>query len=348
MSEDKDLSVQSYEKKIVNTLRAEKYPIEIINKNSDFLNSFQGVTDEISWAAKFYKEKINKLAEAYAKDFEALVLPSVFEKGMGFEPPEEMINTLKSRYEKKISGFIEFLQISTKIRTENFYHQPTISTGWTVCFNKVDHIPFLLSLGSSKIIIFDPTFTTDLHFFVSLGAMPDIRPLTQVGNIQMPPETYLINLQVMIGAGFKQASVIVMKQRAEDIQNIKTFMNNIVMIVDTKFENEDDFSGLKWVKNSFQYGLFKKKDFLDIAKSLQIGGVIIDKSVSPMQVQKIQSLIKSNVNLNIGFELFKMGTMQYSFIQKKENVNIVYDAFESLICKMPDFVSNMSNRIQTY
>lgn len=349
MSENKDLSVQSYERKIVNTLRVEKYPLDSINKNQDFLNSFQGINDEISWAAKFYKERINKLNESYAKDFEGLVLPSVFEKGMAFDPPEEMIFLLKNKYEKKVTSYIEFLQIISKIRNEAFYNQQLINSGWTVCFNSIDHIPFILGLGSSKVIIFDPNFNMDLHFFVSLGAMPDMRPLPQVGSIMMPPDTYLINLQIMIGTSFKQASIILMKQKAEDIQNIKTFMNNISMIVDTKFNIDDDFSGLKWVKNSFQYSLFKKKDFLDIAKSLQVGGFIIDKSVSPMQVQKIQTLVKSNVNLNIGFELFKLGTTQYSFMQKKENVNIVYDSFEELICKMPDFVSKMNaNKTNTY
>lgn len=349
MSQSKDLTEQSYEKKIVNTLREEKFKLDSIKKNLDFIKNLSLMGDEVSWANKFYIAEIDKTHELYKHDFERLILPMVIEKGMGFEIPEENIAELKNKYEQKVTRLIELIQIMAKIKMEPFYSQSSLSTLWTVCFNRVNHIPFLIGLGAQKIMIFDPSFNMNLHFFASLGAMPDIRPLPSVGNIQMPPDTYLVNLQVMIGSTFKQASIILIKHLPENMTNLQMFMNNVFMVVDTKLDIDDDFSGLKWVKNSFQHSLFKKKYFLEVAKSLKLGGLIIDKAVSPMQVQKIQTLVKSSLNLNIGFELYKIGTTQYSFIQKRENVNIVFDSFESIICKMPDFVSNMgSNRTSTY
>ena len=349
MSQNKDLTEQSYEKKVVKTLREEKFELESIKKNLDFIKNLSLMGDEVAWANKFYTTEIDKIHESYKNEFEKIILPLVIEKGLSFEIPEEDVAEVKNKYEQKIAKVIELLQIIAKIKNEPFYNLSSLSTLWTVCFNRVNHIPFLIGLGAQKIMIFDPTFNMNLHFFAALGAMPDIKPLPKVGNIEMPADTYLVNLQVMIGSTFKQASIILIKHLPEDMTNLQMFMNNVFMVVDTKLDLEDDFSGLKWVKNSFQHSLFKKKYFLEVAKALKLGGIIIDKAVSPMQVQKIQTLVKSNLNLNIGFELFKIGTTQYSFIQKKENVNIVFDAFESIICKMPDFVSNMAgNRVSTY
>ena len=143
----------------------------------------------------------------------------------------------------------------------------------------------------------------------------------------------------MLGAEFKKVSILLLKQKLENLEKFFSFMVNIGIVVDTKSNLDEDFSGLKWIKNSIKYSVFKQKDFLNIAKVLKVGGLIIDKSVSPMQTQKIQSLNSSNLNFNVGFDIYKLGTLQYSIVQKVENAPIAFDTFESTICRIPEFTN---------
>lgn len=343
MSENqKDLAVQSYEKKIVTSLREEKYPIPSFVRNKDFLDNLSiSGRNVLEISNKFYRDKINKLHENYINDFNAIVIPIIAEKGITSELPEEEIYACLSKYEARITRFIEILQLASKITQESFYDQSLIGESWSLCLNSLDYLPFMLSLGSKKIIILDENFKMDLMFFAALGAMPDVRPIAKAGNIAVPPETYSITLQMMVNNQFQQISIILFKQRFESISRIIPLMSNIGLVVDVKADLDQDFSGLRWVKNSFQYSLFKKKEFLELSRNVKMGGLIIDKSVSPMQVQKIPTLVRSPVNLNIGFEIQKIGTLQYSILQKKDAPPLTYDPMEELICRIPDFVNNL-------
>ncbi len=345
MQNEQNLTIQSYEKKIITTLREEKYQLNSLNRNKDFLEHIDiSGNNSISLGNKFYNSQITKTIEEYANAFSDIVMPLVLEKGLSFETPEEDLRECMDKYDYKILKIIEKIQIINKIQQEPFFDKNLISDNWGLCLDGIDNLPFMLALGVNRMIILDETFNMNLHFFASLGAMPDIKPISKAGNIDMPPESYNIVLQIMLGTEFKKVSILLIKQKMQKVESFFSFMVNIGLIVDTKSIIEDDFSGLKWIKNSLKYSLFKKKDFLNIAKTMKVGGIIIDKSVSPMQTQKIQSLnMNNNINLNIGFEINKLGTLQYSIIQKKDNIDIVYDSFEDLICKIPDFNTKGSN-----
>ncbi|GIW21112.1 MAG: hypothetical protein KatS3mg068_0119 [Candidatus Sericytochromatia bacterium] len=341
MSNNKDLTIQSYEKKIVNTLREEKYELQSWSKNKEFLNSLDiQPTSLINISNKFYRDRIIKLYDSYCNEFSEIILPIIAEKGLTFDVPEEQVRTCMEKYDIKISKILEKIQISNKLQSENFYDKNLISSSWGICLDGIENVPFIISLGSNKVIVLDNTFNLDITFFALIGAIPDIQPITHVGNIELPPNTYRINLQLMVGTEFKQVSLIVLKQKLENIENFLSMISNIGLVVDTKISLEEDLSGLKWIKNSLQYSLFKNKNFLNIAKAIKIGGIVIDKSVSPMQVQKIQTVMKISANLNIGFEINKLGTIQYSILVKKENVPLAYDAFDRVICKIPNVISN--------
>lgn len=337
-NEQKDLAVQSYEKKIVTTLRQEKYELNSLKRNKEFLEHLNLTGhNAISLANKFYKEQINKIIESYNEAFSNILLPLVLEKGLSFEAPEEDLRECLDKYDYKILKVIEKIQIANKVQQEAFFDQALISENWGLCLDGIENLPFMLALGVNRIIILDEKFNMDLYFFASLGAMPDIKPITKAGNIDMPPDSYSINLQIMLGTEFKKVSILLLKQKFEQLEKFFSFMVNIGLIVDTKSNIDDDFSGLKWIKNSIKYSVFKKKDFLNIAKVMKVGGLVIDKSVSPMQTQKIQSLTSSSLNLNIGFEINKLGTLQYSIVQKTENSPIAFDVFENTICRIPEF-----------
>jgi hypothetical protein len=341
MSENKDLAIQSYEKKIVNTLREEKYELQSWNKNKNFINSLDTLPISIvNISNKFYKDKLIKLYDSYCHDFSEIILPIIAEKGLTFDVPEDEVRSIMDKYEIKINKIIEKIQISNKIQSENFYDKNLISSSWGLCLDGIDNVPFIMSLGSNRIIVLDENFNLDITFFAMMGAIPDIKPIYSVGNIELPPNTFRINLQLMVGTEFKQVSLIILKQKFENIEKFLSMLNNIGLVVDTKINLEEDFSGLKWIKNSLQYSLFKNKNFLNIAKAVKIGGIVIDKSVSPMQVQKIQSVMKTSANLNIGFEINKLGTIQYSILTKKESLPLAYDAFDRVICKIPDVISS--------
>lgn len=339
----KDLAIQSYEKKIVTTLREEKYELNSLKRNKEFLDHLDATGQTaVSLATKFYKDQINKILESYNQEFSEIVLPLVLEKGITFDPPEEQLAECQHKFDFKISKAIEKIQIANKIYQEPFFDAATISENWGLCLDGIENLPLMLSLGVNRIIILDEKFNMDLHFFASLGAMPDIRPIAKAGNIDMPPDSYSINLQIMLGAEFKKVSILLLKQKLENLEKFFSFMVNIGIVVDTKSNIDEDFSGLKWIKNSIKYSVFKQKDFLNIAKVLKVGGLIIDKSVSPMQTQKIQSLNASNLNFNVGFDIYKLGTLQYSIVQKVENAPIAFDTFESTICRIPEFTNKGS------
>jgi hypothetical protein len=335
---NKDLALQSYEKKIVNTLREEKFELPAILKNKGLLDNLSITGNSMTVIAnKFYKEQINKLHDAYIHDFNEIFMPLVLEKGLAFDIPEEELKICIDKYEAKINAFIEKIQIQGRITREPFFDAEAIKNNWSLCLDGVHTIPFLIALGSTRMIVLDESFNLDLHLFASLGGMPDIRPISKAGNINLPPDTFSINLQIMMNNEFKQVSIILLKQKLEKIETFLGFMENIVLIVDTKSQIDEDFTGLKWIKNSLQYSLFKKKEFLPLARLLKVGGLVIDKSVSPMQVQKISAIMKSSANLNIGYEINKLGTLQYSIMQKTEQIEaLTYDSFNGVICKIPD------------
>lgn len=346
---DKDLAIQSYEKKIVNTLREEKYELTSLKRNKDFLDGLSIIPDSrISIANKFYKEQIKKINEAYINEFNELILPLVLEKGMSFEPPEDQINECFSKYDLKVSRIIEKIQIFNKLQNEPFYDTKLISESWGICLDGIENFPFMLALGVDKMIVLDEKFDMNLYFFAALGAMPHISPIQKVGNIRLPEQSYSIDLQLMVGTDFKKISILLLKQQLSNLAMFFSIMNNVALILDTKSDIEEDFSGLKWIKNSIQYSLFKRKEFLTLAKLIKENGLILDKSVSPMQVQKIQALMNSGLNLNIGFEINKLGTIQYSIVQKKENIDIVFDSLENVICRIPEVVNTKGSKFMTY
>lgn len=350
MKNEQNLAVQSYEKKIITTLREEKYELNSIKRNKDFLE-FMNVSnqDMITLANKFYKEQVDKKLEEYYNAFNDILMPLVLEKGLSFEPPEEELNECVNKYDYMVLKIIEKIQIINKIHHEPFFEQDLISNNWGLCIDGISDLPFMMALGVNRMIILDENFDMNLHFFASLGAMPDIKPISKAGNIDMPPETYNIILQVMVGHEFKKVSILLIKQKMKNLEKFFSFMVNIGLVLDTKTSIDSDFSGLKWIKNSLKHSLFKNKDFLNIAKTMKIGGIVIDKSVSPMQTQKIHTLnMNANLNLNIGFDIHKLGTLQYSIIKKSENINIVYDSFENTICKIPDFNSKSSGVTSKY
>ncbi len=334
----KDLALQSYEKKIATTLREERYEIPSLQKNKPFLDNLRISGNTMAAIGfKFYKEQITKLHDAYINDFNDIIMPLIFEKGLNFEHPEERLGPCIEKYDLKISKIIEKLQIIGRITFESFYDSDLIASNWSLCLDGVENVPFMIALGSKRIIVLDENFNMDLFLFASLGAMPDIRPMQKAGNIDLPENTFSINLQIMMDNEFKQISLLLLKQKLENIQDFLAFMANISLVVDTKAYIDNDFSGLKWIKNSLEYSLFKRKEFLQVVKALKPGGLIIDKSISPMQVQKIQSVMKVNANLNIGYDIHKLGILQYSVVQKKEQINaLAYDSFEGVICKIPD------------
>jgi hypothetical protein len=337
LNNNKDLALQSYEKKIVTTLREEKYELPSLQKNKALLDHLAITGNSMTIIAnKYYKEQINRLHESYINDFNALFMPLVLDKGLAFDIPEAELQEIIDKYEAKINPFIEKIQIQGRIAREPFFDAEAIKNNWSIGLDGVHTIPFLIALGSTRIIVLDESFNLDLHLFASLGGMPDIRPITNAGDITLPPETYSINLQILMNNEFKQVSIILFKQKLENIDSFLGFMENIVLIVDTKGNIDEDFTGLKWIKNSLQYSLFKKKAFIPLAKILKVGGLIIDKSVSPMQAQKISAMMKSAANLNIGYEINKLGTLQYSILQKKENEPLTFDAFNGVICRIPD------------
>jgi len=341
MSEYKDLTVQSYEKKIVNSLREEKYQLQSWIKNKEFINSLDvSYNSLVGISNKFYKDRLFKLYDSYCNEFSDIILPIIAQKGLTFDVPEDQVRTLMDKYEIKLSKIIEKLLILNKIQSENFYDRNLISSSWSICIDGIENVPFIISLGASKIIVLDENFNLDITFFALMGAMPDIQPITSVGNIELPPNTFRINLQLMVGTEFKKLSLIILKQKLENIEKFLSMLSNIGLVIDTKIHLEEDFSGLKWIKNSLQYSLFKNKHFLNIAKAIKIGGLVIDKSVSPMQVQKIQTVMKTSANLNIGFDINKIGTIQYSILLKKEVLPLAYDPFDRVICKIPDPISN--------
>ncbi len=343
VNEQKDLAVQSYEKKIVTTLREEKYELNSLKRNKDFLDHLDiSGQNAISLANKFYKEQINKVLESYKQAFNDIVAPLVFEKGVTFDPPEEELKECFDKYDFNLNRVIEKIQICNKIHQEPFFDIVTVADNWGLCLDGIENFPLMLALGVNRIIILDEKFDLNLHFFAALGAMPDIKPISKAGNIDMPPDSYSINLQIMLGTTFKKVSILLLKQKLENLEEFFSFMVNIGLVVDTKYNIDEDFSGLKWVRNSLKHSLFKNKYFLNIAKVMKVGGLIIDKSVSPMQVQKIQTLNSSNLNFNVGFDIYKVGTLQYSIIQKKENSPIAFDTFENTICRIPEFTNKAS------
>lgn len=350
MQNEQNLTVQSYEKKIITTLREEKYQLNSIKRNKDFLE-YMNISnqDMITLANKFYKEQIDRKLEEYNDAFNEILMPLVLEKGLSFEPPEEELNECMNKYDYLILKIIEKIQIINKIHNEAFFEKNIVSDNWGLCLDGVSNLPFMMALGVNRMIILDENFDMNLHFFASLGAMPDIRPISKAGNIDMPPESFNIVLQVMVGHEFKKISILLIKEKIQKLEKFFSFMVNIGLVLDTKNSVDADFSGLKWIKNSSKYSLFKNKDFLNIAKTMKLGGIVIDKSVSPMQTQKIQTLnVNANLNLNIGFDIYKLGTLQYSIIKKSDNVNIVYDSFEDTICKIPDFNSKSSGTVSKY
>ncbi len=338
MNNNKDLALQSYEKKIVTTLREEKFELPALKKYKGLLEHLSDSGNSMNVIAnKFYKEQINKAHDAYINDFNELIMPLVLEKGLAFDMPEADVQAIIDKYEAKIYPFIEKIQIQGRINLEPFFDDETIKKDWSLVLDGVNSVPFLIALGSTKMIVLDEAFNLDLHLFASLGAMPDIRPITKAGNINLPPDTFSINLQIMMNNEFKQVSIILLKQKLENIDSFIGLMENIVLIVDTKGNVNEDFTGLKWIKNSLQYSLFKKKEFLPLAKLLKVGGLVIDKSVSPMQAQNISALMKTNANLNIGYAIHKLGTLQYSILQKTEDIeSLTFDTFHNVICKIPD------------
>ncbi|MBC7475149.1 MAG: hypothetical protein H7263_12720 [Candidatus Sericytochromatia bacterium] len=345
---NKDLATQSYEKKIVTALREEKYNLPSLKKNNEFLDSLSIIPNSRNNIAnKFYKDNITKATNLYIDSFNELILPLVAEKGTAFEVPEEQLNELMNLYDIKVSRIVEKLQLINRVQDEMFYDLPLISATWGLCIDGMENFPLMMALGSNKIIVLDEDFNMDLHFFASLGAMPDIRPTTKAGNIDLPPNSYNIDLQMMVGNDFKKISILLLKHKLEKLDSFFSFMVNIGLIVDTKSSIKEDFSGLKWIKNSLQYSLFKNKSFLNLTKIMKVGGLIIDKSVSPMQVQKIQSMMKSNVNLDIGFEINKLGILQYSVIQKTDNLNLIFDPMEDMVCRMPEVI-NKSSKFNNY
>lgn len=352
MQNEQNLTIQSYEKKIINTLREEKYSLNSLKRNKDFLDHVVVMpTSSINLANKFYKDQINKTIENYNNAFSDIVMPLVLEKGLSFEAPEDELTECMNTYDYKVLKIIEKIQIINKIHDEPFFDKNLVNESWGLSLDGIDDLPFMIALGCNRMIVLDENFNLNLHFFASLGAMPDIRPISKAGNVDMPPDSYNIVLQIMLGTEFKQVSILLIKQKMQNLEKFFSFMVNIGLVVDTKSNIEDDFSGLKWIKNSLKHSLFKKKDFLNIAKTMKVGGIVIDKSVSPMQTQKIQSLnMNNNVNLNIGFEINKLGTLQYSIVKKTDNINIVYDSFEDLICKIPDFNNKgaNSNKFSTF
>ena len=340
LNEQKDLAIQSYEKKIVATLREEKYELNSLKKNKDFLDHLDmSGQNAISLANRFYKEDITKTIEKYKHAFSEIILPLVLEKGVTFEPPEDDLKECFDSFDFKVNKIIEKIQLANKIHQEEFFDVVTIADNWGLCLDGIENLPLMLAFGVNRIIILDEKFDLNLHFFASLGAMPDIKPISKAGNIDMPPDSYSINLQIMLGSTFKKVSILLLKQKLENLEKFFSFMVNIGLVVDTKSNVDDDFSGLRWVRNSLKYSLFKNKDFLNIAKLMKVGGMIIDKSVSPMQVQKIQTLNSSNLNFNVGFDIYKLGTLQYSIIQKTENVPVVFDSFENTMCRIPEFTN---------
>lgn len=346
----KEIATQSYEKKIAMTLLTEKYQIPTYVKNKTFIDNLDLVpTDLINVANKFYKEKITKTFEDYVKKFDELVVPLISEKGLNTDLPEEEIQKLITIYDIKINRFIEVITLYSKIKNESFYDKELIEDGWSLCLNGMEYLPFMLSLGTKKIIILDENFSMNLMAFAEMGAMPDIKPINKVGNIAVPPETYSVNLQFMVGTSFKQVLLVLFKQKFESVCKLLPMMSNISMISDIKSDIDEDFSGLKWVKNSYQYSIFKKREFLELIRNLRIGSLVIDKSVSPMQVQKIPTLVRGSANLNIGFDIHKIGTLQVSILQKKDNVPILYDIYDSVICKASDFYasSETTNKFST-
>ncbi|MFN8575511.1 MAG: hypothetical protein U0354_01515 [Candidatus Sericytochromatia bacterium] len=352
MQNEQNLTIQSYEKKIITTLRDEKYSLNSLKRNKDFLDHVVVIpTSSINLANKFYKDQINKTIENYNNSFSDILMPLVLEKGLSFEAPEDELTECMNIYDYKVLKIIEKIQIINKIHDEPFFDKNLVHESWGLSLDGIDDLPFMIALGCNRMIVLDENFNLNLHFFASLGAMPDIRPISKAGNVDMPPDSYNIVLQIMLGTEFKQVSILLIKQKMQNLDKFFSFMVNIGLVVDTKSNIEDDFSGLKWIKNSLKHSLFKKKDFLNIAKTMKVGGIVIDKSVSPMQTQKIQSLnMNNNVNLNIGFEINKLGTLQYSIVKKTDNINIVYDSFEDLICKIPDFNNKgtNSNKFSTF
>ncbi|MFN4150683.1 MAG: hypothetical protein ACK4IX_07045 [Candidatus Sericytochromatia bacterium] len=346
----KEIATQSYEKKIARTLLSEKFQLPIYVKNKSFIDSLDLMPVElVQIANKFYKDRISKVYEEFVNKFDELVVPLISEKGINTELPEEEIQKLIALYDIKINRFIEIITLYSKIKDESFYHKDLIEQGWSLCLNGMAYLPLMMAMGSKRIIVLDESFSMNLMSFAEMGAMPDIKPITKVGNIAVPPETYSVNLQFMVGNSFKQVLLVLFKQKFESISKLIPMMSNISMVGDFKSEIEEDFSGLKWVKNSYQYSLFKRKDFLELFRNLNIGSLVIDKAVSPMQVQKIPTLVKGNANLNIGFDIHKIGTLQYSILQKKDNTPIMYDIYDSVICRASEFhvSSETANKFST-
>jgi len=332
--ESKDLTIQSYEKKIANTLREEKYEIPSFQKYSKFIESISAPDDDIkSIAYKHYKKKIYTLRDSYITEFDEILLPIISEKGLNFEFPEGTLGPCIYKYDTEVGRIIDLLLLIGRITNEPYYDSNLLSTSWGISLDGINNIPFMLALGCSKMIVLDEHFNMDLHFFAALGGMPDIRPLSKVGNIELPPNTFNINLQVLLGTQFKQIAIILLKQSLDAVENFAHLFTNIGLVVDTKSAVHRDFSGIKWIKNSSEYSLFKQKSFLHFCKAMKLNGLIVDKSVSPMQTQKIQSLSNRTIDLNVGFEVNKIGTIQYSVIQKKEDIPITYDSFNEVIVK---------------
>jgi len=331
----KDLVVQTYEVKLANTLRVEKYDLQSLKRNQQFLdalekNSLKGGV--ISLAYKFYNDQIQDFYEEYIEKFNELILPLIFERGLNFSIPEEEIRDLIETYDRKINKQIEKIQVLGRIKNDKSFNRDLIYSTWSVALDGVQSIPFLLALDSRKIIVTDEKFNMDMSFFASLGAIPDIRQISRAGNITFPPNTFSINLQIMLNNEFRQVSILLLKQKPSNLGDFIRIMTNVSLVVDTKSYLDTDFSGIKWIKNSLRHSLFKKKYFLPLASVIRTGGMIIDKAVSPMQIKNIQSM-RSNVNLDIGYEINKIGTIQYSVITKTANYPLVYDEFDKIICR---------------
>ena len=189
--ESKDLAIQSYEKKIANTLREEKYELPSFQKYSKLIENISAPDDDIkSIAYKHYKKRIYSLRESYIQEFDEILLPIISEKGLNFEFPEGTLGPCIYKYDTEVGRIIDLLLLIGRITNEDYYDANLLSSSWGISLDGINNIPFMLALGCGRMIVLDEHFDMDLHFFAALGGMPDIRPLTKVGNMELPPNTF--------------------------------------------------------------------------------------------------------------------------------------------------------------